>query len=146
MKYDIRPMTEADLSQVLDIERTCYPDPWTESHFRQELDQAHAQVDLCCVGGELAGYFCYWLIAGEMQILNVATALSFQRRGVARLLLTHALEVCREQGLDRVYLEVRIGNQPAIGLYRSFGFVDDGVRKSYYSDGEDALLMVKRNN
>lgn len=146
MKHEIRAMTEADLPLVLDIEQVCYPDPWSESHFRQELDQSHAHIDLCCVDGELAGYLCYWLIAGEMEILNVATAPVFQRRGVARLLMNHAFSICRKQGLDKAYLEVRVGNQAAIELYRSFGFVDGGLRKRYYSDGEDALLMVKRNN
>lgn len=143
MEFEIKPLTEADLPRVIAIEDACYPDPWSETHFRQELQQVHAQVDLCWAGSELAGYLCYWLIAGEMQILNVATAPSFQRRGVARRLMDHAFEVCRARGLDRAYLEVRVGNRPAIELYRGFGFVEDGTRKRYYSDGEDALLMVK---
>mgnify|MGYP000976594922 FL=1 len=144
MDFEIRPLQEIDLVQVLDIENSCYPNPWKESQFRQELAQAYAHVDLCWAAEELAGYLCYWLIAGEMQILNVATAPQFQRRGVAKLLLQHALNVCEEQGLQRSYLEVRVGNSAAISLYRSFGFVDDGLRPRFYSDGEDARLMVKK--
>lgn len=143
MDFEIRPLREIDLVQVLNIENACYPNPWKESQFRQELTQPFAHVDLCWTAGGLAGYLCYWLIAGEMQILNVATAPDFQRRGVARLLLQHALKVCAGQGLQRSYLEVRVGNRAAISLYRSFGFVDDGLRPRYYADGEDALLMVK---
>lgn len=144
MDFEIRPLREVDLVRVLTIEKACYPVPWSESQFLQELNQPYAHVDLCWAADELAGYLCYWLIAGEMQILNVATAPDFQRRGVARLLLRHALEFCRKQGLQSSYLEVRVGNRAAISLYRSFGFVDDGLRPHYYSDGEDALLMVKK--
>lgn len=143
MDFIIRPLVEADLPQVLAVENACYPDPWSENQFRQELDQPHATVDLCWVGEELVGYHCYWLIAGEMQILNIATAPEFQRCGVARKLLDHALAVCCEVGLERAYLEVRVGNASAINLYRSFGFVEDGIRTRYYADGEDALLMVR---
>ena len=130
--------------RVLAIEKACSPHPWSESQFRQEMDLLYAFVDLCWAGEELVGYLCYWLIAGEMQILNVATAPAFQRRGIARMLLRHALDACRARGLDKAYLEVRVGNRAAINLYRSFGFVDDGLRPRYYSDGEDALLMVRK--
>ena len=143
MDLKIRPLREIDLETVLNIENACYPDPWSESHFRQELAQAHAFVDLCWSGDELTGYLCYWLIADEMQILNVATAPEVQRQGIARFLLQHALDACLARGMTRAYLEVRVGNLAAISLYRSFGFIEDGLRPRYYSDGEDALLMVR---
>ncbi|HET19983.1 MAG TPA: ribosomal-protein-alanine N-acetyltransferase, partial [Chromatiales bacterium] len=56
------------------------------------------------------------------------------------------MSVCREQGLERILLEVRASNTPALGLYRSEGFCEDGVRKGYYpaSGGrEDAILMSR---
>jgi len=144
MNFKIRPLREIDLDQVVTVERACYPDPWSLAQFRQELDLPYAYIDLCWADGQLAGYHCYWLVVGEMQVLNLATAPGFQRRGVARMLLRHALDCCSVKGLQRVYLEVRTANLPAISLYRSFGFIDDGLRKRYYADGEDALLMVKK--
>ncbi|HKJ04399.1 MAG TPA: ribosomal protein S18-alanine N-acetyltransferase [Geopsychrobacteraceae bacterium] len=143
MDFEIRPLTEFDLSRVHQIEKACYPAPWSEDQLRQELNQAHAFVDVCWVGEEIAGYLCYWLIAGEMQVLNVATAPAFQRQGVAQSLLLHAQDRCRMQGLSRTYLEVRVSNRGAISLYQKLGFVEDGIRPRYYSDNEDALLMVK---
>ncbi|MDT8421109.1 MAG: ribosomal protein S18-alanine N-acetyltransferase [Desulfuromonadales bacterium] len=143
MNFEIRPLRETDLEQLVAVERDCYRDPWSLAQFRQELELPHASIDLCWADGKLAGYHCYWLVVGEMQVMNLATAPDFQRHGVARKLLGHALETCSLKGLQRAYLEVRIGNLPAISLYRSFGFVDDGLRRHYYADGEDALLMVK---
>jgi ribosomal-protein-alanine N-acetyltransferase len=143
MQLDIRPLREIDLARVFAIEAACYPDPWSENQFRQELHEAHASVDLAWAGQVLAGYLCYRRIAGEMQILNVATTPAFQRRGIARALLRHGLDACLAQGSCDAYLEVRVGNRAAIDLYRSLGFVADGLRPRYYADGEDALLMTK---
>ena len=143
MSFTIRPLRDVDLARVLCIEQACQPDPWNEKQFRQELHQPYAQIDACWAGDDLAGFLCYWLIAGEMQILNIATAPAFQRQGVAALLLQNALAVCRDAGMTRAYLEVRVGNHAAISLYRRLGFVADGRRPGYYADGEDALLLVK---
>jgi len=105
------------------------------------LESSYSRVQLLFRGEQLAGYICFWVVAGEMQILNVATAPPFRRQGVARRLLEYAFNLAREGMADSAFLEVRLGNHGAIALYRAFGFVDAGVRPEYYSDGEDALLM-----
>ena len=141
--FCIRPLQEKDLSAVQLIEQQSYPHPWTSDQFLQELHNPIASVDLFWLGPELAGYICYWLIAGEMQILNVAIAPEFRGRGIGGSLLLHAFSRCSEQGLERAWLEVRVSNKAAIRLYQKSGFVADVVRTGYYRDGEDALLMVK---
>lgn len=126
---------------MLVIERDAYPRPWTEQQFLQELQAPYARIALLLVRDEIAGYICYWLAAGEMHVLNVATATAFRRRGVAHRLIEHAFAAAREDGAELAFLEVRVGNAAAISVYRNFGFNDDCIRRSYYSDGEDALLM-----
>ncbi len=142
-KFSFQPMSAADLDRVVAVERLCYPHPWTAEQFLQELSNPVAQLDLLCVDGQLCGYICFWLIVGEMQILNLATAPAWRRQGVADRLLTHALEPCLGQRLDSAWLEVREGNRAAIQLYRRHGFVVEGSRPGYYRDGENALLMVR---
>lgn len=141
--FVIKSLREEDLAAVQRIEQLSYPHPWPGQQFLQELNNSVSSVDLLWVGGRLAGYICYWLIVGEMQILNVATAPEFRRQGVGDRLLQHAFDACAAQGLERAWLEVRTGNRAAIALYQKYGFVADAVRKGYYRDGEDALLMVK---
>jgi ribosomal-protein-alanine N-acetyltransferase len=141
--YLIRPMQPSDLARVLEIEDLCYPNPWSAELFQRELDNHLAAVDLLWVEGELAGYLCSWLVSGELNILNVAVAPDFRRRGAAAALLRHVVEKSRDQGFERAFLEVRIGNAGAIALYRSFGFKSVSLRKCYYPDGEDALVMVR---
>ena len=142
-KFSFQPMSFADLDEIVALERLCYPHPWRSEQFLQELANPVSQVSLLRVGRQLGGYICYWLIAGEMQILNVASAPVWRRQGVAEGLLLHAFERCRAVGLDSAWLEVREGNAAAIGLYRRHGFVVTGTRSGYYRDGENALLMVR---
>lgn len=130
-----------ELEAVLEVERACYPTPWSRDLFLQEYDNPQARVDLLWAGSQLAGYLVSWHVLDELHILNVATAPAFRRRGVAARLLGHALSRAREKGLTRTLLEVRVGNAGAIALYESFGFSRDAVRRRYYPDGEDALLM-----
>jgi ribosomal-protein-alanine N-acetyltransferase len=137
----IRPMTEADMEQVLAVERRCHRHPWSRQLFADELANPVSTIDLLWMGETLAGFHCYWSLSGEMHILNVATAPDFRRRGVARFLLHQAFRRGLEQGMERVFLEVRRQNEPAIALYRSLGFSTIGCRRGYYADGEDALVM-----
>jgi ribosomal-protein-alanine N-acetyltransferase len=137
-------MTAADLVQVHALECAAQPSPWTLEHFAAELANPCARIDLCWRGGELAGYLCAWLIAGELQIQNVATAPSFRRQGVAARLLELVLARSRALGLEAAWLEVRAGNIAAIALYERFGFITVGRRPRYYADGEDALVMCCR--
>lgn len=143
--YTIRPMACADLPEVLAIERQCQPDPWTEGMFLAEMDNSCARIDLCVTGGEVTGFLCSWLVGGELSILNLVTAPAWRRRGVAAALLQDCLDRAAASGLELAWLEVRVGNAGAIALYRRFGFTEIGLRKKYYPDGEDALVMQRPN-
>jgi ribosomal-protein-alanine N-acetyltransferase len=140
----IRPMTTGDLVQVHRLECTVQSDPWSAEHFTAELGNPFAHVDLCWRNGQLAGFICTWLVAGEVQIQNVATAPAFRRQGVAAGLLAFALNRFRNHGFEAAWLEVRASNAAAIALYERFGFRAVERRRRYYADGEDALVMCCR--
>ena len=80
-------------------------------------------------------------IAGEAQIYNIAVAEEARGRGVGEALFRHLIDKAEESGCDVVNLEVRAGNEAAIGLYRKLGFVEVGRRRKYYYGKEDAILM-----
>lgn len=137
----IRPMTVADLPQVHLLECAAQPSPWSLEHFTEELGKPYSRTDLCWRNGRLAGFICTWLVADELQIQNVATAPEFRRQGVAAHLLTLVLKRSAKAGFETAWLEVRIGNEAAIALYKRFGFQEVARRPGYYLDGEDALVM-----
>jgi ribosomal-protein-alanine N-acetyltransferase len=77
----------------------------------------------------------------DAEILNIETRPSHRRQGLAQSLLLEAFDWGRQNQRQAVWLEVRSGNEAAIHLYLKTGFVQVGIRKRYYSDGEDALVM-----
>jgi ribosomal-protein-alanine N-acetyltransferase len=138
-----RPMTMADMDEIMAIERTAYRYPWSQGFFLQELQVACARSILAELDGKIVGYVLFWLLPGTIDIHNLATHVDFRRCGVARRLLKRVLSLAEEQSIGRVTLEVRKSNTPAQKLYESMGFLTTGLRKGYYSDnGEDALAMA----
>src|SRR5262245_15231558 len=94
-------------------------------------------------GGEAHGFLLAWSVADELHIINVATHPDFRRRGVARALVSHAVEQAVRDHTRLVLLEVRRSNRAAIELYRAHGFSAMGVRRAYYADNdEDAIEMM----
>ncbi|MCK4537030.1 MAG: ribosomal protein S18-alanine N-acetyltransferase [Desulfuromonadales bacterium] len=138
----IRPLLRTDLSAILEIECACQEQPWSPAHFEAELANPVSTVDVYLCQGEIAGFVCSWLIAGELQIQNLATSPTLRRRGIASRLLEHVLERSRHAGMETAWLEVRAGNLAAIDLYRRYGFQEEARRSDYYHDGEDALIMA----
>ncbi|NLV24899.1 MAG: ribosomal protein S18-alanine N-acetyltransferase [Deltaproteobacteria bacterium] len=135
----VRRVGLADLEILAQLERESQRHPWPATLFKGELENLHSRIDLLFIDDQAAGYLCYHLLLEEISIINLAVAPRFRRRGVARRLLENAL--FHGEKVRLAFLEVRIGNAGAIALYRSCGFRESGVRKAYYGDGEDALLM-----
>ncbi len=148
--FRFRRAIEADLDPLLRLERRCFDSPWAPQAFEQELSHPHAELWLAYAeeGGENVepiGYVDFWVVAGEISLLNLAVDPGARRRGLGQKLLALMEDVGRESSGEVVFLEVRRSNLPGLELYRKFGFVQVGIRKGYYSDnGEDALVLSKR--
>lgn len=88
----------------------------------------------------VAGFLAYRTLAeGEREILNLAVAPEFRRKGIARQLWAVFLE--RSRG--SVFLEVRESNQAALSLYFSLGFQELGRRHGYYQDPPESAIVMK---
>lgn len=134
---------EHELRAITAIERECFPD--REPDVIGELKRPWAKLWVAREGSESSpplGYLLVWLVADEVHVLSVATALSMRRRGLGRALMNRALDVARERGSELILLEVRRSNRAAIGLYRSLGFRATAIRTGYYADREDAVEMA----
>ncbi len=145
LQASLRPMREADLDAVLEIELRAYPFPWTRGIF---LDCLRADYPSWVLqrDGDIIGYGMLSLAAGEAHVLNVCTAPEEQGQGHGRRLLRALLQLVRARGAQRVFLEVRPSNTAAIALYHDEGFNEIGRRPRYYPakhGREDALVMAK---
>jgi ribosomal-protein-alanine N-acetyltransferase len=137
-------MRMADVAAVLEIERLSFSSPWPAFAFEQELTAnrlAHYRV--ARLGDRVVAFGGIWLMVDEAHITTFGVHPDHRRRGIGRRLLLQLAEVALDLGSARMTLEVRVSNEPAQRLYRSFGFNVTGRRISYYSDdGEDALVMT----
>jgi [ribosomal protein S18]-alanine N-acetyltransferase len=156
LDFHILPLHKVDIPAILEIEKQGQPEPWTAASFMEELDRLHSHLLVARLDEEkswsrellfypprgIVGYICFWCVADEIQILNLAVHENFRRRSVARRLLAHALRVGREKSARVANLEVRKSNIPAFKLYESCGFKVVGERPNYYGDQmEPAILM-----
>lgn len=90
----------------------------------------------------ILGYLCYWIVFEEVRLMNLAVIESMRHRGIARSLVSTALQTGVSQSAHRAVLEVRASNRAAQALYQGFGFSQTAVRPKYYTNPvEDAVLM-----
>ncbi len=147
-------MQEKDLPWVLALEQRSYDFPWSLQGFENSLEQGLNYLFYSAQGDKL-GYCCLLPVLDEVQILNVCVAPEYQKKGVAKKALKSLLAKLQESVYQIVLLEVRCSNTPAIKLYQSLGFRQNGLRKDYYrahcwdnsqqcliENKEDAILMV----
>ncbi len=120
-----------DTARDLDQLREEFARPWSR------LWVARREADAPIVAVLLA-----WHIVDELEILDVATHPDHRRLGYARALVAGAVAFAAEHAVVRVLLEARRSNAAAIALYRGAGFYMSGLRRRYYPDDEDAVLMT----
>jgi len=141
--YQIEKMKSIHLPAVLSIEKKSFSQPWSFSLFISELSNRMANYLVLLIEGRVVGYIGMWTFLDEAHITTFAIHPDCRRQGYGKKLFLHALKYAIDQGCLDILLEVRASNLPAQNLYRSLGFGFFGIRKKYYSDGEDALLMKK---
>jgi [ribosomal protein S18]-alanine N-acetyltransferase len=139
------PMVAADLPQVMELERLAFPNPWTPGLFLHELKLSFSRLYLARnAARRLLGYACWWLVGDEVHILNVAVHPDARRNGTGRALVQRVVDDALAHNAASVSLEVGRTNEPATALYRSMGFTEVGLRRNYYAQGEDAVIMERR--
>lgn len=144
VQASVRALRESDLNAVMVIEERGYPYPWTRGIFLDCLRAGYPGLAME-EDGLLVGYALLSIAADEAHLLNICVDPLNQSRGRGRQLLRAIVGLARDRGVQRVFLEVRPTNTPALSLYHSEGFNEIGRRPRYYpaADGrEDALVMA----
>jgi [ribosomal protein S18]-alanine N-acetyltransferase len=147
-RVSIEPMRRRHLRDVMPIEASAYPKPWSRSVFDSELDQVRGRSRYYVVaraGRAVVGYAGLWFVndpdGDQAHVTNVVVDREHRRTGIATALMCHLASVAIERGCVAWTLEVRVTSTGAQELYRRFGFGPAGVRKRYYENSEDAIVM-----
>ena len=146
----IEPVQPSDLSEVLVIERGSFVAPWSRAAFEAELEKPYANLYLARSGsgekaGAVIGYICFWLVADEIQVVNVAVHMAWRRRGIGKRLMRYALERAYEAGANVAVLEVRRSNEAARALYEGLGFHAVRERPGYYPELREPAVVLEMN-
>ncbi|WP_413542333.1 ribosomal protein S18-alanine N-acetyltransferase [Arthrobacter sp. YA7-1] len=136
-------MTPDDVTAVEVLERRLFPvDAWPMQMFVDELAQIDTRRYVVAeADGKIVAYAGLMCIEPIADVQTIAVVPEFEGRGIGSAILTELIEEARRRGAVEVLLEVRADNPRAQALYVRFGFEQIHVRRRYYRDGTDALIM-----
>lgn len=140
----IRRMKESDIPEVARLEKEIFPDPWSEGAISETFEQEHTLLLVAYEDRKLIGYLILYFVLEEGEIARIAVIPECRRQGVGARMLLELEDLCEDNGITKLLLDVRESNETAISFYTSYGFVQDGVRRNFYSDPqEDGILMSR---
>ena len=144
-EISIRPLEERDVDRLVELEHGTFNDPWSKEDYLHLLTLSYACY-LVAVCEEIpVGFAGMLILCGEGDIDRVMVDPGFRGMHIATELLTRLFQLGDTQKVDAYTLEVRASNTPAIRLYESLGFVNEGLRPGFYDKPkEDACIMWRR--
>lgn len=138
----INKMSISHLEEIKDILSTEFDDFWTYSVFKSELENPNSKYFVAIRNDEIVGFAGIWKAIDDMHITNIVTKISKRHLGIASMLLEKLIEVSKEENVNSLTLEVNENNTYAIKLYEKYNFKKIGLRKNYYAQNENAIIMT----
>ena len=137
-----RELLPEDAEAVANIERESFPTPWSREDFWREASNDFACYIVALEDTDIIGFGGCWISFEEAQVTNIALTSVQRGKGLGKALMARLMCAAAARGAERMTLEVRPSNKPALRLYEGLGFAAVGIRKKYYQDNdEDAILM-----
>jgi len=153
--FKLRKFTPDDLQSVMQINRVCLPENYTDFFFI-DLHQRFPETFIVAEeDGKIVGYVMCRIEVGlssfglgglirKGHVVSIAVLPHGRRKGVAQALMIMAMEGMRYYKAKQCYLEVRVTNAAGVALYKKLGFDVSRTSNGYYSDGENAYVMTKK--
>ena len=146
--YEISLMSQSDLKEAYEIEKTTNPTPWSKENFFSSFEVGHKSL-ACKYNKRIVGFIIFSHIKKESHLLSIAVEKDHQRSGAGSILLKTMINQSKVLGAKKIYLEVRSKNKVAINFVikgnQTDGskFIKDAIRTNYYSGDspDDAVLM-----
>jgi ribosomal-protein-alanine N-acetyltransferase len=144
----IRFAAPPDLPTIATLEARSFSNPWNPDTFRSLLEREGVRIFVAEDSNEgVVGYSVIWWVLDQGELANLAVRPEFRKRGIGAALLDHSLHWAGSQGVESLFLEVRVSNESANRLYGSRGFTQISTRRDYYQNPrEDARILMKRLN
>ena len=141
---EVRDMVNADLDRVMEIENLCFKAPWGKEDLYREIYDNQLSVLLVITVNDLVVGFCdYWNTFDSGTICQIAIHPDYQHQSLGSRLLDEVIKDAQAKKTRTLTLEVRESNSKAIKFYQKHGFSITLVKEKYYSNGENAIYMIK---
>ena len=142
----LKKLSLEDINGLYEVSSLSLKETWSLDAIEKELSNKFARYIVCKAGDKVIGFIGAWLIASEGQITNIAVHPDYRQKGIGRKLLKSLIYSLKEEDCNAITLEVRESNIIAKNLYKSLGFLSEGIRKNFYEDNkEDANIMWLRD-
>ena len=131
----------SQLDEIVSIENSSFEKPWTRNQIKGDI-QANISSEnwVYTLDGKVVGYIFGRISQNEFHLHNIAVHPDYLRKKIGKKLIKHIILIVADQKVNVILLEVSVNNFSARKCYQSLGFVQTGIRKDYYSKGDDAIL------
>lgn len=145
MNIRIEKMTKKHLNKIKENIKEEFDEFWNENVLKNELENpASTYIVAIDEQNNIAGYSGIWQPIDEAHITNIVTRKDKRNNKIGTKMLEELIKIAKERELRNITLEVNVNNIPAINLYKKYNFKEVGIRKKYYNNMEDALIMTKK--
>jgi ribosomal-protein-alanine N-acetyltransferase len=143
---EICNMHISDLDSISNILLSDFDDFWSYSIFKSELENPNSFYIMAKQNNIIIGFAGIWQSVDDIHITNIVVKKPYRNNGVGSMLLNKLIQICKSKKTSSITLEVSIQNVPAIKLYEKYGFKNVGIRKKYYNNLIDAIIMTMEVN
>lgn len=140
---EISNMTLPDLDSISDILTCEFDDFWNYNIFKSELENKNSKYIVAKLSSEIVGFGGIWFAVDDIHITNIVVKKRYRNKKIGTLILNNLIKLCENQAQKSITLEVNSNNVPAQKLYENFDFKTVGIRKKYYNNTDDAIIMTK---
>jgi len=144
MDLNISSMTQSDLDLLVDNFSTKFDKFWSIDILKDDFYNSNSKYFVAKLNNEIVGFAGIKFILDEADIMNIATRVDKRNLGIASFLLSHLIKIAKDMNCTTITLEVNETNLPAIHLYEKYDFKRIGLRKKYYNNTDDAIIMTRR--
>lgn len=137
-----RKWEKSDNIEIESLEKLCFKSPWNISMLDSCFETQNFYGLVIETDKKIVGYIGCAFDSWDVDILNICVDKKYRRKGFATELFKSVIEHFKNEHKEKMFLEVRVSNTPAINLYTGLGFKQIGLREKYYENTEDAIVMV----
>lgn len=143
---EITKMELSDLDEISSTLTSCFDNFWNYNILKSELGNTNSKYIVAKLNNEIVGFAGIINTLDQMEITNIVVRKDMRNQGIGNTLLNELIKLTIDSKMNTIFLEVNSNNFSAIKLYEKNGFKQVGLRKKYYNNTDDAILMNLKIN